>query len=329
MQYRTLGNSGARVSPLCLGAMMFGGPTDEADSIRIIHRALDQGINFIDTANVYEGYRRVLGSAGGVAEEITGKALKGRRTRAVLATKVGAPVGPGPQDRGLSKTHVLQQLERSLKLLQTDYIDLYIIHWPDKHTPLETTLAAMDEAVRQGKVRYFGASNHDAGQLCELLWLADQSGGPRVVSSQIPYSMLRREMHYDLEFCQRHSVGVTPYQSLQGGLLTGKYRRDADPPEGSRAAEKPQWVWDRDAALYDRLESIEGLAGELDVATVQYTLAWTLVQPGMSSLVVGAKRIDQVTEALGALDVTIPPEHLKRIDQICPLPWRQADPIRG
>ncbi|MAV35867.1 MAG: aldo/keto reductase [Planctomycetaceae bacterium] len=329
MQYRTLGNSGLLVSPICLGTMTFGEPVPEAEAIRLTHGALDLGINFIDTANVYEGYRRVLGSAGGVAEEITGKALKGRRTRAVLATKVGAPVGSGPQDRGLSKTHVLQQLERSLKLLQTDYIDLYIIHWPDKHTPLETTLAAMDEAVRQGKVRYFGASNHDAGQLCELLWLADRSGGPRVVSSQIPYSMLRREMHYDLEFCQRHSVGVTPYQSLQGGLLTGKYRRDADPPEGSRAAEKPQWVWDRDAALYDRLESIEGLAGELDVATVQYTLAWTLVQPGMSSLVVGAKRIDQVTEALGALDVTIPPEHLKRIDQICPLPWRQADPIRG
>ena len=185
MQYRTLGNSGLLVSPICLGTMTFGEPVPEPEAIDLVHGALDLGINFIDTANVYEGYQRVLGSAGGVAEEITGKALRDRRDGVVLATKVGAPVGPGPQDRGLSKTHILQQLERSLRLLQTDYIDLYIIHWPDKHTPLETTLEAMDVAVRQGKVRYFGASNHDAGQLCELLWLADRSGGPRVVSSPL------------------------------------------------------------------------------------------------------------------------------------------------
>ena len=328
MQYRTLGNSGLLVSPICLGTMTFGEPVPEPEAIDLVHGALDLGINFIDTANVYEGYQRVLGSAGGVAEEITGKALRDRRDGVVLATKVGAPVGPGPQDRGLSKTHILQQLERSLRLLQTDYIDLYIIHWPDKHAPLETTLEAMDVAVRQGKVRYFGASNHDAGQLCELLWLADRSGGPRVVSSQIPYSLLRRELHYDLEFCARHAIGVTPYQSLQGGLLTGKYRRDAEPPADSRAAEKPQWVWERDTALYDRLEVLEGLAREGDIPMVQYTLAWTLAQPAMSSLVVGAKRLEQVAQAVGALEITIPSDHFARVDQTCPLPWKQPDPIR-
>ncbi len=157
MQYRTLGASGLLVSPICLGTMTFGSPVEEADAIRLIHAAIDLGINFVDTANVYEGYARYLGSAGGVAEEIVGKALRGRRDKLVVATKVGAPVGPGPQDRGLSAVHILRELDNSLRRLQTDCIDLYIIHWPDKHVPMEITLAAMETAVRQGKIRYFGA----------------------------------------------------------------------------------------------------------------------------------------------------------------------------
>ena len=174
MQHRSLGASGLMVSPICLGTMTFGTPVGEADAIALTHEALDLGINFVDTADAYEGYDRVLGSPGGVAEVIVGKALKGRRDRAVLATKVAAPLGPGQQDRGLSATTIMRHLDQSLSRLQTDYIDLYIIHWPDKYTPLETTLRAMDVAVRQGKVRYFGASNHSAAQLCELLWLADK-----------------------------------------------------------------------------------------------------------------------------------------------------------
>jgi aryl-alcohol dehydrogenase-like predicted oxidoreductase len=279
--------------------MTFGTPVEEADAIRLVHAAFDMGINFIDTANIYEGYARYLGSAGGVAEEITGKALLGRREKMILATKVGAPVGPGPQDRGLSAVHILRQLDCSLRRLQTDYIDLYIIHWPDKYVPLETTLAAMETAVRQGKIRHFGASNHSAWQLCEMLWIAQQQSGPPVVSSQIPLSMLRREFHHDLPFCLKYGIGVTPYQSLQGGLLTGKYRRGQAPPSGSRGAEKPDWIWKMDDALFDRLERIE------------------------------SKRVEQIREAVSASGLSIPTEHFVAIDEICPPPWQQPDPVRG
>lgn len=329
MQYRTLGASGLLVSPICLGTMTFGTPVDEADAIRLVHTAIDLGINFIDTANVYEGYARYLGSAGGVAEEIVGKALRDRRDKMVVATKVGAPVGPGPQDRGLSAVHILRELENSLRRLQTDCIDLYIIHWPDKHVPMETTLAAMETAVRQGKIRYFGASNHSASRLCELLWIAERQGAPRVVSSQIPFSLLRREFQHDLPFCTQHGIGVTPYQALQGGLLTGKYRRGQPPPSDSRAAEKPDWIWKQDDALFDRLERIEALAGQVGVPFSQYALAWTLAQPAMTSLVVGVKRVEQIQDAVSAAGVSIPAEHLSEIDVICPPPWLQPDPVRG
>src|SRR5579863_1000730 len=241
MQHRLLGSSGLSVTPVCLGTMTFGSPVSEADSVRLIHAAIDLGINFIDTANVYEGYRRFLGSAGGVAEEIVGKALSDRRDKMIVATKVCAPVGPGPQDRGLSAVHILREIDRSLQRLGTDVIDLYIIHWPDRLVPLDVTLQAIDTAVRQGKIRYFGASNHSAWQLCEMLWLADRSQLTRVISSQIPFSLLRREFQNDLPFCQQQGIGVTPYQSLQGGLLTGKYRRGQAPPANSRAAQKPEW----------------------------------------------------------------------------------------
>jgi aryl-alcohol dehydrogenase-like predicted oxidoreductase len=309
--------------------MTFGTPVGEQDAIRLTHAAIDSGINFIDTANVYEGYARYLGSPGGVAEEIVGKAIRDRRDRVILATKVAAPVGPGPQDRGLSAVHILRELDRSLKRLQTDVIDLYIIHWPDKHVPLEVTLRAIESAVRQGKVRYFGASNHSAWQLCEMLWLADRNLWPRVISSQIPFSLLRRELQNDLPFCQQHGIGLTPYQSLQGGLLTGKYRRGQPPPADSRAAEKPDWIWKQDNAMFDRLEAIAMLAAEVGVSMSQYSLAWTLAQPAMSSLIVGVKQLEQVQAAVAAADIVIPPGHFPKLDAICPPPWRQPDPVRG
>ena len=329
MELRPLGASGLLVSPICLGTMTFGSPVSEADSIRLIHGAVDLGINFIDTANVYEGYNRYLGSSGGVAEEIVGKAIRDRRDKVILATKVGAPLGPGPHDRGLSATHILREVDRSLQRLQTDTIDLYIIHWPDKHVPLEVTLRAIDTAQRQGKIRYFGASNHSAAQLCKMLWLADKNGWPPVISSQIPFSMLRREFHHDLAFCRDHGIGVTPYQSLQGGLLTGKYRRGEAPAANPRAAEKPDWIWAQNDALFDKLEALEGLASETGVSLGAYSLAWTLLQPAMSSLVVGVKNLEQIQQAIAAAEVRIPQEHLARIDAICPPPWQQPDPVRG
>lgn len=329
MQLRSLGSSGLLVSPICLGTMTFGSPVSETDSIRLVHAAIDMGINFVDTANVYEGYRRFLGSPGGVAEEIVGKALADRRDKVILATKVGAPVGPGPQDRGLSAVHILREVDRSLRRLKTETIDLYIIHWPDKHVAIEATLKAIDTAVRLGKVRCFGVSNHSAWQLCEMLWLADRHGLARVVSSQIPFSMLRREFHHDLTFCRKHSIGVTPYQSLQGGLLTGKYRRGQKPPTDSRAAEKPDWIWKTDEALFDRLEGIEALASEAGMPMTHYALAWTLAQPAMASLIVGVKHAQQIQDAVAAADRQVPAEHFARIDAIAPPPWTQPDPVRG
>lgn len=329
MKLRTLGGSGLLVSPICLGTMTFGTPVEEADAIKLIHAAIDLGINFIDTANAYEGYKRFLGSPGGVAEEIVGKALKGRRDQMIVATKVCAPVGPGPQDRGLSPVHILREVDRSLKRLQTDTIDLYIIHWPDKHVPLETTLSAIDVALRQGKIRQFGVSNHSAAQMCELLWIADKHGWPKAISSQIPFSLLRREFQHDLPFCAAHGIGITPYQSLQGGLLTGKYRRGQTPPSDSRLAEKPDWIWKTDDALFQKLEGLEGLAREINVPPSQYALAWTLTQPAMTSPIVGVKRVEQIQDAVRAAEVVIPAEHFAKIDALCPPPWKQPDPIRG
>ena len=225
MEKQELGASGLRVSPICLGTMTFGRPVAEADAIEMVHGAIDLGINFIDTANVYEGYDRVLGSAGGVAEEILGKAIRDRRDEVIVATKVCAPVGPGPGDRGLSAAHILEQVDHSLRRLQLDVIDLYIMHWPDRLTPLDESLAAMDKAHQQGKVRFLGSSNHDATQLCEMLWIAERNSLAPIVASQIPFSLLRREFHHDLGFCAEKNICVTPYQPLQGGLLTGKYRR--------------------------------------------------------------------------------------------------------
>lgn len=327
MQYRKLGSSGFLVSPVCLGTMTFGSPVSKADSIKLIHGAMDMGINFIDTANVYEGYARKLGSSGGVAEEILGEALADRRDRAIVATKVGSPNGPGPQDVGLAPTTIQRELDRSLQRLKTDYIDLYIIHWPDDHTPLETTLGAMETAVRQGKILAFGVSNHYAWQLCEFLWAADKRHWPRAVSSQIPYSMLKRDFHNDLEFCAKRDIAVTPYQALQGGLLTGKYRRGQPIPKGSRLEENPAWIMKPDDDIYDQLEATEKLAQEAGLSFSQYTTAWTLAQPAMASLVIGVKTIEQVKDAIDGASANIPPEILAKQDEITPPPHRHRSPF--
>jgi aryl-alcohol dehydrogenase-like predicted oxidoreductase len=309
--------------------MTFGRPVAEADAIRMVHGAIDLGINFFDTANVYEGYDRVLGSAGGVAEEILGKAIKDRREQVIVATKVCAPVGPGPDDRGLSADHIGLQVDQSLRRLQVDVIDLYIMHWPDKLVPLEESLIALDQAVQQGKVRFVGSSNHNAAQLCEMLWIADRNNLSPIVSSQVPVSLLRREFHHDLTFCAEQNICVTPYQPLQGGLLTGKYKRGEQPPGQSRGSEKPQWLWKLDDGLFDSLESLEQLAGEARLSMAQFSLAWALAQPAVGSLVVGASRLEQVEQAVSAAGGVISDDILARVDEVCPPPWSQNDPIRG
>ncbi len=323
MKLRRLGSSGMMVSPVCLGTMTFGDPVSKEDAIRIVHGAMDLGINFIDTANVYEGYTRYHGSAGGVSEEILGAALQGRREDVVLATKCGAPNGPGTHDMGLTAKTILREIDNSLKRLGTDYIDLYHMHWPDRQTPLETVLSAMETAYRQGKIRSFGVSNHFAWQLCELLWLADKRNWPKVVASQIPFSLLRRDYQNDLEFCRKHDIGVTPWQALQGGLLTGKYRRGMDAPAGSRMADS-SWLAEPEEAVFDKIEATEALAEEVGLSMTQYALAWALTQPAMSSLIVGVKSMAQVEEAVKGAEAVLPEDVLLRQDAITPPPPNNA-----
>ena len=243
MQLRAIANTDLKVSPLCLGTMTFGTPVGEKDAIDIVHWALDHGLNFIDTANVYEGYTRCIGSAGGVAEGILGRALAGRRELAVLATKVGMKIGPGEDDEGLSPPHILRECDRSLKRLATDWIDLYYMHKPDDKTPIAESIEAFAKLVQAGKVRHWGMSNFNADQVRQVLQTCDGGGWPRPVVHQPPYSLLNRAIEQDLlPLCREEEIAVVPYQVLQGGLLTGKYADPAAPPEGSRGAEKPEWI---------------------------------------------------------------------------------------
>lgn len=317
------------VSPMCLGTMALGYPLSQSEVSRIVQGAIDMGINFIDTANCYEGYKRGLATRGGAGEEMLGEALKGRRENIILTTKVGSPIGKGPQQKGLSSTHIHRQLNASLKRLQTDYIDIYMIHWPDPYVSTEETLRAIETAITSGKVRYFGVSNHQAWQLCEFLWIADKRSWPMVTVSQISYSMLRRDYENDLPFCVKHDIAVTPYQALQGGLLTGKYKRGKPLPKGSRASEKPEWIWNFNNTLFDKLEAIESLTKEINVSMTHYTLAWTLAQKGVASVVVGCKKLEQIKDCLGAIEVSVPNEHFEKINKIVPLPPSPRERIRG
>src|SRR5262249_34757182 len=228
MRYHTLGSAGVQVSELCLGAMMFGGATPEDESVHIIHRAIDDGINFIDTANIY---------AKGESERIVGKAIRDRRDRVVLATKVKVAVGEGPNDSGSSRYHILREVDNSLRRLGLDHVDLYYLHQYDWHTPLEASLLTLDDLVGQGKVRYIGCSNFYAYQVCEGLWIADRRGLERFACIQPLYNMVNRDPEVELfPMCQAHGVGVVVYSPLARGVLTGKYRAGEKLPEGSRAA---------------------------------------------------------------------------------------------
>ena len=237
MEFRALGRTGVKVSPLCLGAMMFGrwGNPDHDESVRIIHRALDAGINFIDTADVY---------SGGESEEIVGKALAGgRRDDVILATKVHGEMGDGPNQRGNSRRWIIREVEDSLRRLGTDWIDLYQIHRPERDTDIEETLSALSDLVRAGKVRYIGSSTFPASQIVEAQWVSRERRLERFATEQPPYSMLARAIETDvLPTCLRHDVGVIPWSPLAGGWLSGRYRKDAERPASTRAERIPQRV---------------------------------------------------------------------------------------
>jgi len=283
--------------------MTFGTPVREADAINLTHWAIDHGINFIDTANMYQGYTRTIGSAGGVSEHILGKALKGRRDQVVLATKVGMKIGPDDDDEGLSRKHVLREIDRSLRRLQCDFVDLYYMHKPDPNTPLGESVQAFHDLLDIGKIRHWAISNFAAEQISNLLQVCDENGWRRPVALQPPYSLLKPAIEEDiLPLCQQEGIAVFPYQVLQGGLLTGKYRRDQAVPADSRQVEKPEWTLELTDEVFGRLEQIEAEAGEKGRSLMQHSLLALLEQPPVVSLVVGAKRIDQLGNLIAAVE---------------------------
>ena len=290
------------VSPICLGTMTFGSPVGETDAIKLVHHAIDKGINFIDTANMYEGYNRSAGSAGGVAEEILGKALADRRDKVVVATKVGMKVGDTPNDDFTSPAAILKQLDLSLKRLKTDFVDIYYLHRPDPDTPMIEILSILDELISKGKIRCFGISNYSTEQLKEMLTVADANNLQRPVICQPGLSYLKRDALESLiPLCEKENVAVAPYQIFQGGLLTGKYKRGCEIPKGSRKAEKDDWVWELTDELFDKIEGFEAEANKAGMSMTQYAIRWTLNQPAVVSAIVGIKKTEQIDDAIAAM----------------------------
>lgn len=303
MTRRAIPGTALDLSPLCLGTMTFGTPVGEAEAIALVHWALDHGINFFDTANMYQGYTRFPGSPGGVGEEILGKALKGRRDEAVIATKVGMKIGPADDDQGLSRAHVLREIDRSLSRLGCECVDLYYMHRPDPATPMAESVQAFNDLIDAGKARHWAISNFNASQIAELLAVCDENGLRRPVALQPPYSLLKRDVESEiLPLCAREGIAVFPYQVLQGGLLTDKYSRGVEAPRNSRQTEKPEWTMALDEGLFDRLEGIKREAVEKGRTLLQHALKSLLEEPAVLSLVIGVKSIPQLESLIAALD---------------------------
>jgi aryl-alcohol dehydrogenase-like predicted oxidoreductase len=335
MEYRALGRSGLRVSVLTMGTMTFGGKggfasvgsTDATEARRQVDQCLDAGINLIDTADVY---------SDGLSEEIDGEVLEGRRDDVLVATKVRMPMGPGPNDAGLSRHHIVSGCEASLRRLRTDHIDLYQVHEWDGLTPLEETLEALDLLVNAGKVRYVGASNYAGWQLMKALGTADRCGLPRFVSQQIYYSLQARDAEYELiPAAVDQGLGVLVWSPLAGGLLSGKYRRgQQQAPEGSR--QLSDWneppVHDQER-LYDTVEVLVGIGADRGVSAAQVALAYLLGRPAVTSVVIGARTGEQLTDNLGSAELTLTQEERARLDEASAPPllypyWHQAKTAR-
>jgi aryl-alcohol dehydrogenase-like predicted oxidoreductase len=316
MEHRQLGRTGVSVSKLCLGAMMFGawGNADHDDSIRIIHAALDGGINFIDTADIY---------SQGESEVIVGKALAGgKRDEVVLATKVWGPMDDDPNHRGSSRRWIVQEVESSLRRLGTDYIDLYQIHRPTPETNLEETLGAMSDLVTQGKVRYIGHSTYPAPLIVEAQWVARDRGLHRFATEQPPYSMLARGIEAEvLPTCAKYGMGVIPWSPLSGGWLSGKYRKDADAPTPTSAAR--QRLTDRyDLSLPANQRKLEAadalgrLADEAEMSLIEMAIAFVINHPNVTAAIIGPRTMEQLESQLPAADRVLDDALLDRIDEI-------------
>ena len=303
MKYSVIPGTDLNVSKVCLGTMTFGSPVAEPDAIRLVRYAMDEhGINFVDTANMYEGYNRYAGSAGGVAEEILGKAVAGRRDQFVLATKVGMKVGNAPEDENTSPEAIRVQLRRSLKRMNTDYVDLYYLHRFDPNTEPHLIVRAIGEELKAGTIRAWGVSNYTVEHLKALLAAAREENVVAPAMCQPALSMVNTAALNDmLPLCAAEGIGVIPYQILQGGILTGKYRRGQAAPVGSRLAEKPEWMKPFTDEVYAVIERSAAESAKLGISMTQYAIRWSLEQPGVVSTLVGIKREEQIAEAAAAL----------------------------
>jgi aryl-alcohol dehydrogenase-like predicted oxidoreductase len=310
MQYRSLGRTGIKVSPYCLGAMMFGkmGNPDHAESVRIIHKALDAGINFIDTADRY---------SAGESEEIVGKALKGRRDGIVLATKFQGPMGEDPNMQGTSRRWITRAVEDSLRRLGTDYIDLYQVHRPSPETDIEETLSVLTDLMRAGKVRAIGSSTFPVSEIVEAQWVAERRGLARFRTEQPPYSILDRGIERDmLPTCQRFGMGVMVWSPLSKGMLTGKYRKGQPTPDSPRAKYFAKQF--SDERSLEIVEHLIALAGETGLSITHMAMAFVMAHPGVTSALLGPRTMQHLDDLLAGAEVRLSEDVLDRIDQIVP-----------
>ncbi len=319
MKIKRLGRTGLKVSEICLGTMTFGNQCDEPTSHAIMNTAFEGGVNFFDTADGYP-----LGGTlerVGRTEEYIGTWLKGRREQIVLATKFFLPMGSGPNDRGGSRKHIFQAVEASLRRLQTDYIDLYQMHFPDAETPLDETLRALDDLVHSGKVRYIGCSNYPAWLLTKALWTSDRLGLARFDSVQPRYNLLFRHIEAELlPLAQDQGIGVISYNPLAGGVLTGRYQAGQTPQEGTRftlenAGQIYRARYWQEASL-QAVDQFKQLCEKRQVSVAQVALAWVLAQPAITSAIVGASKAEQLTQTLPAIDLTLDEQLLAACDEI-------------
>jgi aryl-alcohol dehydrogenase-like predicted oxidoreductase len=310
VQYRPLGRTGIKVSPYCLGAMMFGGigNPDHDDCVRIIHKALDFGINFIDTADRY---------SAGESEEVVGKALKGRRDNIVLATKVHGPMGADPNMQGASRRWIIRAVEDSLRRLRTDHIDIYQIHRPSPDADIEETLSALTDLMRAGKVRAIGSSTFPVSEIVEAQWVAERRGLARFRTEQPPYSILDRGIERDmLPTCQRYGMGVMVWSPLSKGMLTGRYRKGQPLPDSIRVKYMPRQM--SDARSLETIERLIPLAQEAGLSLTHMAMAFVMAHPGVTSAILGPRTMPHLDDLLAGIEVRLSDEVLDRIDQIVP-----------
>lgn len=309
MEYRKLGNSGLKVSEIGLGGDTFGRWADEQTSIAIINHALDLGINFIDTADVYGGR--------GQSEEFIGKVVKGKRSQVFIATKFRTAMGEGPNEGGGSRHHIMSAVDASLRRLNTDHIDLYQIHSPDSTTPIEETLRALDDLVHAGKVRYIGCSNFAAWQLCEALWISKVNNLHSFVTEQPQYNLIDRHIEQDLiPCCQTYGIGVIPYYPLAAGFLTGKYRRGEAPPAGSRFNSEPSYTQILSDANFDKLDKLQTFASQRGHSVTELAIAWLLSHPWVSTVIPGATKIEQVSANVTAVEWKLTANEVAQLEKI-------------